>query len=263
MVIDRKARITETQNWGEYFLFRLESPEIARTSEPGQFLMIKVSETTSPLLRRPLSIHNRDGKEVEIFFQIAGEGTRLLARKKASNNLDILGPLGRGFSVKNELKGKEIFCVGGGRGIAPLYFLAKEVSAVKAKPVIFYGGRTSADLPLKSRFEQAGWDVKVSTDDGSLGFSGPVTSVVEKELKLRQPAFLFACGPEAMLEKLSEICLKKNIPAEFSLEAIMGCGLGACWGCVRPIRRHGEVRYLKICQDGPVFLADEIVWAGE
>jgi len=263
MVIDRKARIKKTESWGEYFLFRVESPEVARTSEPGQFLMVKVSEITSPLLRRPLSIHNRDGKEVEIFFQIAGEGTSLLAAKKAGESLDILGPLGRGFSVKNELKGKEVFCVGGGRGIAPVYFLAKELDTLRAKPVVFYGGRSSTDLPLKSRFEEAGWEVKVSTDDGSLGFSGLVTSLVERELKLRQPAFLFACGPEAMMEKLSEICLKKNIPAEFSLEAIMGCGLGACWGCVRPIRRDGEVEYIKICQDGPVFLRDEIIWAGE
>ncbi|MBC7362802.1 MAG: dihydroorotate dehydrogenase electron transfer subunit [Candidatus Aminicenantes bacterium] len=260
MVIDRKARIIEVQDWDDYFLFRLESPEIARLSQPGQFIMIKVSETTNPLLRRPISLHNCTGREVEIFFQIAGKGTRLLSQKKAGDILDILGPLGRGFSIKNEFKGKEIFCVGGGRGIAPLYYLARELSAAGARPVIFYGGRTSADLPLKSRFEQADWEVKVSTDDGSLGFSGLVTSLVESELRHRTPTFLFACGPEAMMEKLAEICRKENLPAEFSLESIMGCGLGACWGCVKKIRRNGETKYLKICQDGPVFSRDEIVW---
>jgi len=263
MVIDRKARIAEVKSCGQYFLFHLESPEIASQAEPGQFLMIKVSETTNPLLRRPISLHNCTGQEVEIFFQIAGKGTRLLSQKKAGDILDILGPLGRGFSIKNEFQGKEIFCVGGGRGIAPLYYLARELSAVGARPIIFYGGKSSSDLPLKQRFEQADWEVKVSTDDGSLGFAGLVNSLVETELTIRKPAFLFACGPEAMMEKLAEICRKENLPAEFSLESIMGCGLGACWGCVRPIRRNGEVKYLKICQDGPVFLAEEIAWNGE
>lgn len=260
MIIDRNARITKIQNWGDYFLFRLESPEIARISQPGQFLMIKVSETSDPLLRRPISLHNRSEQEVEIFFQIAGKGTRLLSQKKAGQFLDILGPLGKGFSLKNEFSGKEIFCVGGGRGIAPLYFLARELSAAGARPVIFYGGRTSSDLPLKSKFEEAGWEVKVSTDDGSWGFPGLVTSLVERELQSRKPAFVFACGPEAMMEKLAEICQEKDLPAEFSLESIMGCGLGACWGCVKKIKRNGEARYLKICQDGPVFSREEIIW---
>jgi len=260
MFIDRKARLIEVQSWGDYFLFKLESPEIAKLASPGQFLMIKVSETTSPLLRRPLSLHNVDGSRLEIFFQIAGVGTHLLSLKKPGDQLDLLGPLGHGFSLKPEFKGEEIFCVGGGRGIAPLYYLANQLAKIGVHPVIFYGGRSAADLPLKNKLESTGWEVLVSTDDGSLGFKGLVTSLVEKELKTRKPAFLFACGPDPMLEKLAEICLQKNLAAEFSLEARMGCGFGACWGCVKKIRRNGEEKYLKVCQDGPVFSRDEIIW---
>ncbi|HEK85572.1 MAG: dihydroorotate dehydrogenase electron transfer subunit [Candidatus Saccharicenans sp.] len=263
MIIDRQARIVEKKNWGRYFLFRLKSPEIARSSQPGQFLMIKVSETTSPLLRRPLSLHYRSNQEVEIFFQATGMGTELLSKKKAGETLDILGPLGRGFSLNKEFKGKEVFCVGGGRGIAPLFFLAKELQLLGARPTIFYGGKTSGDLPLRSKLEEAGLEIKISTDDGSTGFRGLVTSLVENELQSQKPAFVYACGPEAMMKKLSEICLKNELSAEFSLESIMGCGIGACWGCVRPFRKNGEIHYLKVCQDGPVFHSREIVWMGE
>ncbi|MDD8020725.1 MAG: dihydroorotate dehydrogenase electron transfer subunit [Acidobacteriota bacterium] len=260
MLLDRKARITKTENWGSYFLISLATPDIARQSQPGQFLMIKVSSSLQPLLRRPLSIHNRSGQEIEIFFQVTGEGTRLLGQKSPGDLLDILGPCGHGFSLKPEFKGKEIFCIGGGRGLAPVYFLARELQTGGARPIIFYGGQTLSDLPLKSRLEEAGWTTNFSTDDGSFGFRGLVTQLVEKELKGRKPAFLFGCGPEAMMARLAEICQAARLPAEFSLESNMGCGLGVCWGCARKIRKDGKTGYLRICQDGPVFPAEEIIW---
>ncbi|NPV82846.1 MAG: dihydroorotate dehydrogenase electron transfer subunit [Candidatus Aminicenantes bacterium] len=260
MVIDRQARLVEVESWGDYFLFTLDSPEIASQARPGQFLMIRVSETTQPLLRRPISLHNAEGNRLQIFFQVAGEGTRLLSLKKTGQFLDLLGPLGKGFNVRPEFREREIFCVGGGRGIAPLYYLGRELRAAGAQPVIFYGGRSEGDLPLRYRLETAGFEVLVSTDDGSAGFPGFVTSLVEEELKKRRPAFLYACGPDPMMEKLAETCRREKLPAEFSLESIMGCGFGACWGCVKKIRRDGQEKYLKVCQDGPVFSLEEIVW---
>ncbi len=260
MVIDRQARLVEVESWGDYFLFTFYSPEIARQAQPGQFLMIKVSENTQPLLRRPISLHNAEENQLQIFFQVAGTGTRLLSMKKPGESIDLLGPLGKGFSLQPELSGREIFCVGGGRGIAPLYYLARKLRSSGARPVIFYGGRSRTDLPLKNRLQTTGFEVLVSTDDGSDGFPGLVTSLVEAELKKRQPAYLYACGPDPMMEKLAEICRRKNLEAQFSLESIMGCGFGACWGCVRKIRRNGQEKYLKVCQDGPVFPLEEIVW---
>ena len=263
MFQDKKARITETQSWGSYFLLRISAPQIAREARPGQFLMIRVSSGFNPLLRRPLSIHNCAGPEIEIFFQVTGEGTRLLSQKIAGEKVDILGPCGHGFSLKPEFKGQEIFCVGGGRGLAPLYFVARELQTVGATPVIFYGGQTLSDLALKNRLEATGWEINFSTDDGSYGFRGLITQLVEEQLKKRKPAFLFGCGPEAMMARLAEICQLSSLPAEFSLESIMGCGLGACWGCVRKIKKGGAIKYLRICQDGPVFPAEEILWSGD
>ncbi|HOT69105.1 MAG TPA: dihydroorotate dehydrogenase electron transfer subunit, partial [Candidatus Saccharicenans sp.] len=131
-------------------MLRISAPQIAREARPGQFLMIRVSSGFNPLLRRPLSIHNCAGPEIEIFFQVTGEGTRLLSQKIAGEKVDILGPCGHGFSLKPEFKGQEIFCVGGGRGLAPLYFVARELQTVGATPVIFYGGQTLSDLALKN-----------------------------------------------------------------------------------------------------------------
>lgn len=260
MVIDRQARLLEVQSWNDYFLFTLESPQIAAKAQPGQFLMIKVSESTQPLLRRPISLHDVEGPRLRIFFQIAGEGTRLLSRKKTGDSLDLLGPLGQGFTIRPEFRGKEVFCIGGGRGLAPLYFLSRELLRVGARPVIFYGCRTAADLPLRDRLEKSGLEVLVSTDDGSAGFQGFVTRLLEEKLKNKRPEFLYACGPDPMMEKLAEICRREQLAGEFSLEAVMGCGFGACWGCVKKIRRNGQEKYLKVCQDGPVFPHDEIIW---
>jgi len=260
MIIDRKARLIKVESSKDYHLLSLESPEIARNARPGQFLMIKVSEGTRPLLRRPFSLHNAEGPIVEIFFQVVGEGTRLLAQKKPGDALDILGPLGNGFSLKPDFGSQEVFCIGGGRGIAPIYFLARELQKTGVRPTVFYGGRTETDLPLKTRFETTGCELLISTDDGSAGFSGLVTALVEKELERRRPAFLFACGPEPMMETLAEICQRHNLKGEFSLESIMGCGFGACWGCVKKIKKSQEAGYLKICQEGPVFPWEEIVW---
>lgn len=260
MLIDREARIIEKQSWGNYYLFKIQSPKIAEHAAPGQFLMIKISDNLLPLLRRPISLHNAENGAVEIFFQIAGTGTKLLSEKPNGSTIDLLGPLGRGFKVEETLRGREVFCVGGGRGIAPMYFLARKLLESGLIPVIFYGGRTASDLPLVEKFKKVGIEVLFSTDDGSMGFPGLVTALVEKTLERRTPAFLYACGPEAMMENLAMICLKNQLQAEFSLESIMGCGFGACFGCVRKIKRNGQPTYLKICQEGPVFSLDEIVW---
>lgn len=261
MVKDPQARISKKQAWKDYFLFALKSPSIATQAHPGQFLMVKVSDDHPyPLLRRPLSIHSRDKKMIEIFFKVAGTGTALLAQKKVGESLDILGPLGKGFRLDESLKEKKLFAVGGGRGIAPLYFLAQELRSLGVSIKIFYGGQTQEDLPLREKFEKSGMDLAYSTDDGSFGFKGSVTGFVEAELEKVVPSRIYACGPEAMLKKIAQISRKQNIPAELSLESLMGCGFGACWGCVKRIRRGEKEGWIKVCEEGPVFSAEEIVW---
>lgn len=262
MTKDPGARIVRVERWGSYRLFEIATPAIAREARPGQFLMIKVSAGTDPLLRRPISIHAREGDRLGIFFQVAGKGTEILAAREEGDALDIIGPLGKGFSVDVRLKGERVLCVGGGRGIAPVYFLAEELKALGAHPVVIYGGRTAADIPLRPKFERAGLTLLCATDDGSFGFPGLATALAEEEIKRGRPAFLYACGPDAMMKAASSLAAARGIPAEFSLESLMGCGIGACWGCVKRIRDENGEGWVKICEEGPVFPRERIVWEG-
>ncbi len=108
--------------------------------------------------------------------------------------------------------------------------------------------------------EKAGWDIACSTDDGTIGYHGFVTELLEAEIRREKPAILYVCGPDPMMKRTAEIAAAGRIPARISLESIMGCGFGACWGCVKRIRRADGGRWRKICEDGPVFWADEILW---
>jgi len=263
MLKDARARIIHKESWKHYHLLSIETSPIAREAQPGQFLMVRVDSLPYPLLRRPFSIHARDKDTVHIFFAEAGVGTAILAGKGAGDSLDILGPLGKGFAVEKSLKGKTVFLAGGGRGIAPLYFLAQELRNRDIQPKLFYGGRTASDLPLLPKFEAAGFSILASTDNGSLGFKGFVSSLLKEELERLQPAHIYACGPEPMMKTIAACADTRNIPAQFSLEAIMGCGIGACWGCVRRIKRGDKAEWVKTCEDGPVFRSSEIVWQGE
>ncbi len=263
MLKDAKTRIIRKETWGGYHLLGIKTPKIANLAQPGQFLMVRVNDQPYPLLRRPFSIHAREGDTVEIFFARAGAGTAILAEKKEGDSLDILGPLGKGFAIEGNLKGKTVFVVGGGRGIAPLYFLAQEMRGKNTKPKIFYGGKTEADLPILEKFHAEGFDVFVSTDDGSLGFKGFASDLLKKELERSRPAHIYACGPEPMMKAIAALSDARNIPAQYSVESIMGCGIGACWGCVKRIRRGDKTEWVKICEEGPVFRGPEIVWERE
>jgi dihydroorotate dehydrogenase electron transfer subunit len=200
---------------------------------------------------------------VEVFFQQQGIGTELLAEKKVEETLDILGPLGRGFSFESGKKGKTAVLVGGGRGMAPLFFLARKLAENNVDIKIFYGGKTSSDLPLRTKCKKRGFDISCSTDDGSFGYKGLVSTLFSQEVKKMGPVMVYSCGPEAMMQEIARVCRQEGISAEFSLESIMGCGFGACWGCVKRIRQDGEEGWIKICENGPVFSSDSILWSEE
>ena len=260
MTIVRSARLREIRNWDDYFHLAIDAPEIGREARPGQFVMVKVAEGPLPLLRRPLSIHDAGEAGIELFFKVAGRGTEILSRKKPGDPLDLIGPLGKGFTVSDGMKGKRAFLVGGGRGIAPIYFLARELGARGVQATVFYGGRRLVDIPLRDKFEKAGIELLSSTDDGSHGFSGLVTELVSRELERTKPDIVYACGPEAMMKSLASLAAKHGVPAEFSLESVMGCGIGACWGCVHRIKNESGDGWTKICEEGPVFPGERILW---
>lgn len=258
--IVRQARVVTHENWGDYHRLKIWAPDIAKMASPGQFVMIKVNETFFPLLRRPFSLHNCHLDEIEIFFKVVGEGTAQLALKKEGEILNLIGPLGRGFTLPEKPDDRPALLIAGGRGIAPFIFLARELLRIGQSLIIFYGGKTKEDLPLVAELENKGFKLKLSTEDGLLGFKGLITELLEKELPALNPACIYACGPEAMLAEVARISRTWNVSAEFSLEAKMGCGFGVCYGCVWPIRQGEKIEWTRICLDGPVFPAEAIAW---
>ena len=259
MPMEHKAQVRSTQSWGPYHLLGIDCPDIGTAAVPGQFVMIKVSDGPLPLLRRPLGVHDADGTGIELFFQATGKGTAMLAGKRPGDAIDVLGPLGKGFTVEG-LSGKSAILVGGGRGMAPIYFLARRLLAQKTAVKVLYGGRSSSDMPLLDKFRSLGIDPLCSTDDGSLGHAGLVTVLAAQELGKSRPDILYSCGPDAMMKALAKTVLGIGLRAEFSLESLMGCGIGACWGCVHRIKDESGTAWTKICEQGPVFPAEKIVW---
>ncbi len=255
-----KAVIVRKKTWGEYCLLGFQAEKLAAEALPGQFVMVRPGESIHPLLRRPISIHAVRADTVEIYFQQTGIGTKLLGQKEQGDSLDVIGPLGKGFRLEFDTEEKNVALIGGGRGIAPLYFLAQRLRSLGIEPLVFYGGKTQADIPLEKKFAEEHFEIRLSTDDGSAGFRGFVTDLFQASLQEFTPSRIFACGPEAMMAKLARIARERNIAAEFSLESIMGCGFGACWGCVRKIRTGSNEEWSKICEEGPVFADDRIIW---
>lgn len=257
-----KAKVLEINKVSSncYFLL-LEEARLARESLPGQFFHIRIGESLTPFLRRPFSIAGTSPENgtVKIFFQIIGEGTRILSMVQKGDQLDCLGPLGSGFKSQKELNPSVLLA--GGIGAAPLLFLA-EALLREQKKVFFYYGASSLEqiIPVKSFFPSEA-EVYLATEDGSAGYRGFVTEAFQEALdKGLKPAEIFACGPRPMLQKLAEKNRDWKVPMQISLEERMACGIGACQGCAVKVQGKGETRCRLVCRDGPVFNWDEVVW---
>jgi dihydroorotate dehydrogenase electron transfer subunit len=234
------------------YIQKIHSPEIARLIKPGQFLNIRVSENTFPLLRRPFSICDVDGENISLMFNILGEGTRILSHKHPGDFVDILGPLGNGFNLEGDYKTAII--VAGGLGAAPFPFLTRRIINIK-NIISFVGGRTKQDV-ISYGLE----NLVLSSDDGSIGYKGNVVKSLENNLGEIDitSSKIFACGPNAMLRVLKDFCLKHNIDCEVSTECAMACGFGICQGCPIESTSNSD-KYLLVCKDGPVFNVKDVV----
>lgn len=235
----------------------LKSVEISESAKPGQFIEVKCSNGIDVLLRRPISISNvnKHKGEVDIVFQIKGKGTKALAEKKQEEVLDIIGPLGRGFTVSDSFK--RIAIVGGGIGVFPLLFLAG--SFKNTETITYLGFRNIDQIIMLDNFKQVSDDVKVATDDGSFGHHALVTQVLERDLVTEKFDMIYACGPKPMLKSVIELASKNKLACEISIEERMGCGVGACLGCACMIKEGEDIRYGHVCKDGPVFNAKDIL----
>ncbi len=213
--------------------------------KPGQFINIKIKNC---YLRRPISICNHSKDTITIIYKVVGKGTDLLSKLKKNEELDILTNLGNGYDLTNS--GVNPILIGGGVGIPPLYYLAKELLKLKIKPIIILGFNTKDDIFYIEEFKKLNIKIFITTIDGSIGAKGLVTDALKQ---IDSYSYIYTCGPEKMLKAVYDVALT---PGEYSFEARMGCGFGACMGCSCKIK-YGSKR---ICKDGPVLKSEEIIW---
>ncbi|MFB3926358.1 MAG: dihydroorotate dehydrogenase electron transfer subunit [Syntrophales bacterium] len=244
-----------------FFLMSIIVPEEYLAGNPGQFVMIRVKGIEAPLLGRPLSIHSLypEGSRIicEFLYQVVGKGTSLLSGLNKGNEVLIMGPLGRGFSIIPDIQ--NVILIAGGMGIAPLTYLAQHYRMRHPGTgiICYWGARTKEVLVDLERLRKSCAEIRVSTDDGSCGFRGSVTELFMRDMD-RYPSdtAVYICGPVAMLKALKSALRNRFPVCEVSVEERMACGIGACLGCA--VRVEGGA-YKKACKDGPVFSLSEVV----
>lgn len=221
---------------------------------PGQFVHVRITESSDPLLRRPFSIYDCCENSFSLLYRITGKGTLFLSEKRAGEMLDVLGPLGNGFLLT---KAPEAVLIAGGMGIAPLFFLYRELASDGKTCHLFMGAKNKSELYLYDELIRLVPGLQVSTDDGSSGYHGLVTELAASAIAGME-APVYACGPGPMLQETARLCTGCQRELFLSLEAYMACGVGACLGCTVAVRLGKETHYRRVCVDGPVFRGEEV-----
>lgn len=251
----------------ETFLLDLSLPvDDSFRIAPGQFFMIKTGPGYDPLLRRPFSVFSlgrmMDGmhRRISILFRAVGRGTDLMATWSCGHAVDMVGPLGRGYTVPEGLR--SVALIAGGLGIASLFALAEWILQRRRRPEVwvYLGGKSKRQILAKATLERMGARVRVTTDDGSMGTQGLVSDRWESlahRLAEHGKSAVYACGPLEMLAAVARITAELSLPCQVSLEARMACGMGSCLGCAVRTKDGG---YKMVCKDGPVFDARQIHW---
>ena len=243
-----------------YGRLKLAAGDIARDARPGQFVHMQVPGLEGHVLRRPFSICDATADGVlTIVYKVVGTGTARLAECPIGAEIDVMGPLGHGFTPPAD--GRPYILVAGGYGCAAMYFAAR---AAAKPPLVLLGARTAHDLLLTEEFAALGCNVGIATNDGSHGRKGFVTELLREALAAAPSAFVAACGPKPMLKAVALLCQEfQQVACEVSLDEIMCCGVGACFGCVvkgKDAAAPSGWRYLRSCKEGPVFDGREIWW---
>jgi dihydroorotate dehydrogenase electron transfer subunit len=245
------------------FSVTFEAPVLARAIRAGQFAMLEVPNRVRPYLRRAYSVADADpaAGTVEFLVKAIGPGTGILEELAEGDEVRLLGPLGNAFRADDLPEGARVAVVAGGIGAAPFPLLFGALRRAGISADLYLGGRNARELSIQARFEGIvpGCTI-LCTDDGSLGEAGFVTAALERRLgegKVSPYARLFACGPMPMFAALAPIVRRAAVPAEFSTEAEMGCGFGACLGCVIP---GIEKPFIVSCTEGPILAPEKIRW---
>ncbi len=254
------------------YRIRLHSPELARAIRPGQFVMIRLPGHSDPLLGRPFALYDTvldDAGQpvaIDVVYLIVGKLTGLLAALRPGERVEVWGPLGNGFPDLHDLD--HIALVAGGIGQTPFLAHVRDLLGTRgyggrsprraARRVSLYYGVRTADLAAGVEdFRAAGAMVHLASDDGSLGFHGFVTQLLEQHTP---PSHLIGCGPEPMLRALANVAQRWGVPCHLSLETPMACGVGICFSCVTRVRTADGWDYRRVCVDGPIFDAACLAW---
>jgi dihydroorotate dehydrogenase electron transfer subunit len=251
--------VTANARRGPYSTLTLEGA--VEPSLPGQFYMLRGDWGADPLLGRPISILGEAPERgvLRFLLKVVGEGTRRLAALEPGRKVFGLGPLGRPFPAPDSHDPRPALLVGGGVGVPPMVYLAERFAREGVKFTFLQGARSEEDLLLLEELGALGVKPILTTEDGSAGRKGLVTEPLRDELA-RGARAAYACGPEGMLKAVAEQCRGK-LPCHLSLEARMGCGYGVCLGCVVAVERDGGRAYERVCQEGPVFDGEVVLWA--
>lgn len=249
-------RVTSAEQLSErYLLLRATNPA-GKLPEmcPGQFAQLRIDDSKDTFLRRPISLHSVDDEKNEVSFlvQKVGKGTASLWKKEPGSVLNVILPLGKGFTMPASPK-QSVLLVGGGVGIAPLLFMGEEMQRMGARPTFLLGARSRSDLLRLDAYRACG-EVYVTTEDGSEGEKGFVTqhSILQRE----RFDSIAVCGPKPMMKAVASYAKTTGTPCEVSLENVMACGLGACLCCVEETK-DGNVC---VCKEGPVFDVEKLKW---
>lgn len=229
------------------FDWTVENNELCALAKCGQFVNIKVPSKT---LRRPISICDAGKNTLRLVFQVKGEGTEIMSKMKAGEDVEILAPLGNGFNIE---KDKRYCFVGGGIGVPPLLFSAKQTE----NPIVITGFRNKDLVILQDDFKALSDKVFLTTDDGSAGVKGFVTDVLKE--RLDEIDEVCACGPIPMLKAVANVC-KGKVNCQVSLEERMGCGIGACLVCACKTKTNDKETMTQVCKKGPVYNALEVFY---
>lgn len=279
MLKDYEAAVTQAKKLpGRMFFLEFAAPELAKKCAPGEFVMIQVEPGTDPFLRRAFSVFYTEPKKgkLTILGKSYGFGTTLLREKKIGDRLKMVGPLGNRFGRAK--KRERTLLVAGGVGLAPLYFYQQDLSKnMRRDTQLFLGTRSKEEALALKKLMPSASNLQFATDDGSYGYRGRVTDLLEKWLvknKNGSPVRILSCGPDGMMANTVEIAKKFGLPIEVSLETAMACGYGICIGCAVksipdekmesefPTTSDGFI-YQRACIDGPVFNGRQLAWEAD
>lgn len=235
----------------DHFLLRMDVPDL--NSAPGQFINIRIGHQTDPLLRRPFSIHNEGNGIMEIIFKVVGRGTEMLRDCIHGSTIDIMAPLGKGFTLLD--RGRALL-VGGGVGNAPLYYLAKKLKGKGIHVSYLFGARSKDHIYLRERYQSSADDFIMATDDGSEGRRGMVSDISRDILRKETFDRIYLCGPTGMMKAMAAVLADFLTPFEVSVENYFGCGIGLCSGCT--LETVDGMK--RACVDGPVFDGKVLNW---